>query len=272
MNAIDIRPVINASTLRPGLLVSLKTSVRGNVRYNKEIIEERHVDDDGVDRTKWATERLIADPVEHKIAKKVRSKARSIIGSVCAHSAFGFLCPEADEAKLAAATAEARELVEDFNGTASLTRVSIYVMVGRVAADDVEAVRAINSEVRDLLAAMSSGLKNLDVKVVRDAADRARDIGSMLSEKARERIQVAIDTARASARAIVKAGEQGAVEIDKQAIRKITAQRTAFLDLDEEREIAAPRGKARALDLAPVEPEIAPRRLKTPAARRVDVD
>lgn len=272
-NAIEREsaPVISASTLRPGLLVSLKTSVRGNVRYSKEIIEER-VDEDGADRSKWETERVVTDPVEHKKAKQVRSRARSKIKSVCAHSAFGYLCPEVDAAKLTAAVAEARSLVEEFNDGASLTRVSFYVMTGRVAADDVEAVRAINSEVKDLIDTMARGMQALDVKTIRDAADKARDLGSMLSVEARERIQVAIDTARASARAIVKAGTAAATEVDKEAIRKLKTQRTAFLDLDEARAVAAPRGKARVVALAPeAAPEVAaPRKAKKPAARPVE--
>jgi hypothetical protein len=36
---------LNTSTLRPGFIVTLRTSVRGNVRYAKEIIESAHTVD-----------------------------------------------------------------------------------------------------------------------------------------------------------------------------------------------------------------------------------
>ena len=75
-------------------------------------------------------------------------------------------------------------MVDDFNRTATLSRVSVYAMIGRVAADDVEAVKAINSEVSDLLGQMQEGLKNLDVKSIRDAATKAKQIGQMLSPTA----------------------------------------------------------------------------------------
>ena len=142
-------------------------------------------------------------------------------------------------------------MVDDFNRTATLTRVSVYAMVGKIAADDVEAVKAINSEVSDLLGQMQEGLKNLDVKSIRDAANKAKSIGQMLSPTAAARIQLAVEAARSSARKIVKAGEQAAAEIDLRAIRTVTDSRTAFLDLDEVQEIAAPRQDARALDLTP---------------------
>jgi hypothetical protein len=204
------------------------------------------------------SQRTIADLAEHEEAVKVRSKARSIIGSVCATTAFGLLCPESSVSDLDKAIAEARGLADGFSTAAKLTRVRIYVLAGRIAADDVEAVRAINSEIRDLLAAMSEGIGNLDVRKVREAADRARDIGRMLAPDAQGRVQEAIAAARGAASAIVKAGDQAAQEIDLRAISRITAARTEFLDLDPAAEIAVPAAKARALDLNPAATPPAP--------------
>lgn len=147
-------------------------------------------------------------------------------------------------------------MAEEFNSVARLTRVSVYVMVGRIAADDVEAVRAINSEVRDLLADMEMGIRDLDVARIRKAADKAKEVGSMLSPDAMARIQIAIDVARSTARKIVKAGEQAAEEVDRSVLRRIAEQRTAFLDMDEiSTEVRAPEAEARAVDL---DPEVAP--------------
>ena len=243
----------SVETLRPGFLVSLKTSVRGNVNY---IPHDRKVSvsADGSEVTEIETTRVIADPQEFKKAGDARGKARSILSSVCVKSAFGLLCPEAAQAELDAAMKDAHAVVDAFNSTAQLTRVSVYVMVGKIAADDVEAVRAINSEVSDLLAQMQEGLKTLDVKSIRDAANKAKSIGQMLTPDAAVRIQMAIDAARSAARKITKAGETAAAEIDLRAIRKVTEARTAFLDLDEAKEVAAPRQTAPALDLTPSEP------------------
>lgn len=242
---------INTSTLRPGLLVSLKTSVVGNVSYNKRDLEQNHSTEDGALKAKWETERTISDPVEHEAAQKARGRAQSLIRSVCAVSAFGLLCPESDTDVLDKAIADARKVADEFNAGAKLTRLHLYIIAGRIAPDDVEAVKAINSEVTDLLDAMTRGLQNLDVKAVRDAASRAKNVGSMLSPDAAARIQIAIDTARASAKKIVQAGEQAAAEIDLSAIRRITEQRTAFLDLDQQGDVAAPAAEGRALDMTP---------------------
>src|SRR5215831_16187739 len=237
---------MQTSTLRPGLLVSLKTSIRGNIRYDHRDIEREHLTEDGRQLAKWETERTISDPLEYEAATKVRSKVRSIVSSVCANSAFGLLCPEKSTDDLDNAIAEARRLTDEFNATAKLTRVRVYVIAGRIAPDDVEAVRAINSEVRDLLANMADGIRNLDVKAVRDTANRARDIGRMLTPDAQARIQTAIDAARSTARQIVKAGEQAAQEIDQRTIRRITEARTAFLDLEPVAEVAVPAVGGRA--------------------------
>jgi hypothetical protein len=255
-----------ASTLRPGLLVSLKTSVRGNVSYNRRDLEN---DNDGKTATaKWETERTIADAKEHEAAQKARSKAVSLVRAVCAKSAFGLLCPENAAEELDEAIADARKITDAFNSKAKLTRVSVYVIAGRVAADDVEAVKSINSEIKDLLADMERGLANCDVKVVRDAANKAKNVGMMLSADAQARVQIAIETARASARKIVSAGEQAAQEIDKRAIRKITEMRTAFLDLDEQAEIATPAQDARNLDFEPLTHIESPK----PKAAKIEID
>lgn len=237
-------------TLRPGFLVSLKTSCRGNVSYQKQEIEGAHlVEGTGEQKARWETTRLIADPVEHEAAVKARSQAARKIRSVCTHSAFGLLCPEIEAGKLEKAIAEARAIADAFNDTAKLSRVTVYVMTGRIAADDVEAVKAINSEVSDLMDLMQDGIRRLDVRAIRDAADRAKEIGAMLPPEAQVRAQLAIDTARAVAKNIVKAGEAASKEVDEVAIAKITEMRTAFLDLDSVGTIAAPAAIAPTVDL-----------------------
>jgi hypothetical protein len=239
------------STLRPGLLVNLSTSTSGNVNYQKVDLEHEH--QNGVDKTKWETTRTIADAAEFEAAKKAVSEARSIIRSVCLWSHFGLLCPEAMQDALDAAIARAQARIDAFNSTATLTRLNLHVMVGRIAQDDVEAIRRINAEVRRLMDDMATGMSNLDVKVIRDAANKARELGGMLTPDAQVRVQFAIDAARNAAKKIVAAGEAASIEVDTIAIRKITEQRTAFLDLRDEVQVSRPQAEARAIDLTPTE-------------------
>lgn len=242
---------IQTSTLRPGLLVSLKTSVSGNVKYDKREIERSHTIKSGEQKARWETTRTIFDPKEHDEAHQARSQARWMVNRICANSAFGLLCPEDRADELEKAVSEARAIADKFNATAKLSRLNVYVITGRIAQDDVEAVRAISSEVRDLLDEMKAGIKDLDVKAVRAAANKAKSIGAMLSPDAAARIQMAVDAARGAAKQMTKAGEQAAMEIDTRAIKSITEARTAFLDLDDAKEIAKPKAKARAVDLTP---------------------
>jgi hypothetical protein len=240
---------LNTSTLRPGLLVSLKTSVSGNVRYVSKTIEGEHRTDTGAERARWETERTIIDPAEHDAAKAARSKARTLIAGVCAPSDFGLLCPIDKAEELSAAVAQARQIADEFNGTASITRVSIYVITGKIADNDVEAVRAINSEVRELMSAMESGVRNLDVEAVRRAATKAKALGQMLTAEAQEKVKVAIDAARATARKINAAGESAAIEIDRNTIKTLREARTAFLDIEDAPiTVVAPVAEARPLD------------------------
>lgn len=242
---------LNPSTLRPGLLVSLKTTISGNVDYQRNVIESEHVESDGSLQAAWETRKRITDPKEHERAIKTRGKCRSVITGICAQSSFGLLCPENQESQLEAAIAEARRIAAEFNETATLSRIGVYVITGRVARDDVEAVRAINSEVRQLLSDMQAGVKSLDVKKIRDAANKARQLGNMLTPEADARIKAAIEAARKTARRINKAGEVAGGEVDRDTISRIEAQRTAFLDLDDGDDVATPTFEGRAVDFEP---------------------
>jgi len=101
---------MQATTLRPGLLVALSTRVSGNVTYTRRDIETGRVVSNGAVVSKWETERTVTNAEEADAASKARGKCRTLISSVCAQSEFGLLCPEDDADKLDRAIAEAREV------------------------------------------------------------------------------------------------------------------------------------------------------------------
>lgn len=240
--------MLKASTLRPGLLVSLKTSITGNVRYETRTIDAARIDTDGALRARWETARTVTDPEEHEASQKARNAARVAVSRVCSLSAFGLLCPEANADKLADAIAEARSIAEAFNEGAKMTRVNVNVICGKIETNDQEAMRSINGEVRELLETMQAGIAQMKPETIRDAANKARSLGQMLSPEAQVRLQFAIDAARGAARQIVAAGESAAIEIDQSAIRRIAESRTAFLDLDDAGEVAQSVAPGRAVD------------------------
>jgi hypothetical protein len=239
---------MQTSTLRPGLLVAVTTSIRGNVKYYTTDLGTTTTVD-GAEESRWETNRLIADKGEQERASKARSLARSAVQSVCAQSAFGLLCPEAKRDALDTAVAQARGIVDEFNAGATLTRVAFNVLCGRIAPDDAEAIRAINSEMSDLMAAMAEGMRNCDASVIRANANRARAVGQMLTPEMQEKIQAAIDVARKTAREVVKAAETGAQEIDRAAIARVMESRTVFLDIGEATPIGEVEHAGRAVDL-----------------------
>jgi hypothetical protein len=261
---------IFVSTIRPGLLVHVSTSIKGNVRYEKTE-GQTVIREDGSEFAEWETERTIKDPVEQKRAVEVRSKARSLVVGVCAATEHGLLCPDENQEKLEEAYTKARRLVDEFNATSTTTILKFNALAGRVEPNDRKAVRAINGEVRDLIAEMTMGLENLDPERVRAAASRAKKIGTMLAPEMQTRIEEAVKSVRKVAKDIAEAGEQAAIEVDAAVINKLAAARTAFLDIEDAAEVAAPQETSgRALDLAPTEEHVkAPRRK---AAAKLDLD
>ena len=223
---------MNISTLKPGLLVSLHTDISGNVQYQRYDTEPEHYVD-GTKRSAWETTRVVLEPDEHERAIKARSKARSLITGVCTQSRFGYLCPKADRERLEDAITQAQALAADFNMSAAITRIGVYVVIGEVAANDLQYIRSLNAEVRSLIDQMTVGVQKLDVKAVREAAQKARDVSAMLEPGIAEKVRESVAEARRVARRIVKAGEAAAVEVDTATLRKISEARMSFLDLDD---------------------------------------
>lgn len=252
--------------IRPGLLVSLKSSVTGGITYQRVDLDAAEIacpdctngpDDapteraacktcggkglvsssDGREVTRWETKRVIDDKAEHAAAVKCRSAALAAVRKVCGATSFGLLCPADQEGALDAAIAAARALVDAHNASARSTRVSVFALKGRVASDDAEAARAITSEVAALMGQMDAGIKAFDPEAIRAAANRAREIGAMLSDERREKIDAAIEQARRAARTIVrrvqKEGEDRAAVLQDIQRGQIDSARIAFLDLSE---------------------------------------
>jgi hypothetical protein len=223
---------LRISTIRPGVLVSLKTSLTGNVRYfTTDIQRERLLDNGQTSEAEWNTRRITLDKEEHERAVKTRSKCRSLVTGVCTAGNF-LMCRQDRRDELEKAIAEAEALSRSFNANAQVTRLGFYVGLTEVAPDDARWMAIINSEVRDLLDAMAQGVKNLDPKAIRTAANEAQSVGKVLSPEAQERLQASIDAVRKQARDIVKASETAAVEIDQTIFTTLQQSRTAFLELD----------------------------------------
>ena len=227
------------SILRPGFMVSLKTSVAGGVSYQRTDLTPsgNEAAAEGSVVAKWETTKVVEDPAEHERASKVRNEARSLVSKVCAATAFGLLCPETREAELLAAVAQARALVSRHNEDARCTRVSIYVMTGKISSSDEESARAIGDEVRTLIQGMSTAIDRLDPDAIREAANRAQKLEAMLAPEQAGRVGAAVMAARKAARDITrrvtKGGELAAVVLMDIQRGAIEQARIAFLDLDE---------------------------------------
>ena len=257
---------MNTSILRPGLLVSLKTSVRGGVRYEKVTLDAERVVADTTRVARWETTRTIKDAEEHKRAATVRSKAGSLIWATCCPSAFGLLCPLANEDKLRVAIEEAQALANEHNKTALHTRVEVFVITGRVADNDEQAARAISSEVRSMMDAMEAGVRAASPTAIREAANKARALSGMLSPDVQGKVTAAIAEVRAIARDIVqrvgKDGEQAAKVVEGLKLEKLNDARFSALDFDggeEAGDALAMPVAARALELGGDEPTDAPK-------------
>jgi hypothetical protein len=221
--------------LKPGFLVSLKTTIHGGIHYERTDLEAE-TREDGASIANWETKRVIDDPTEYQKATRARGAAGTAIRKVCTSTAFGLLCPESNKDALEAAIAAAQAIAQAHNTDAASTHVSLYVLRGRIASTDEEAARAIASEVRDLLSAMETGVRNADPVAIREAANRAKQLGTVLDAEQAEKVAEAVDQARKAARTIVKRIEKDGEAAEKVlrdiSIASIEAARFSFLDFE----------------------------------------
>jgi hypothetical protein len=220
------------TTIKPGLLVALRTSVSGGVSYARRDLESGDV------VSRWETTKTVVDAKELQTATVTRAAAGRMIRRICASTDFGLVCPIEKEQLLDAAIASARALCDEHNEKAQATFVRVYTLKGRIASTDEEAVRAIGAEVSGLLAAMNQSIDRLDPKAIREAATRAKELSAMLGEQQEAAVLAAVDEARRSARQIVarveKGGELAATvlaDLQREAIEKA---RFSFIDVDED--------------------------------------
>ena len=226
------------ANIKPGILVALKTTVSGGVEHlREELAPEAAAPEAGSARTHKTTT-IVENVEDHESAKVARSAARSTIARVCVLTDFGLLCPAEKEADLDEAIDAAQEMADKHNASSDTTRVSIFVMKGRVAETDDEAARGIAAEVRGLLETMDRGVAEGNVEAVRAAANRARKLTQVLDESAGNKLADAVAEARDAAREIVKRVIDGgeALEI---VVREIKTEardtaRFAFLDTGDE--------------------------------------
>lgn len=224
-----------AIKIKPGIIVALKTSLRGGVKYTRVQLDDAGiVAGEGAAVKRWETTRVIEDRESFEAAQKCRSTSSGLVRKACAQTAFGLLCPLDREDDLDAAVALAKAQILASNDRDPRMRIDLYVLKGRIAETDEEANRAIAGEMRDLLDEMSVGISAGDASAIRDAANRARELSAVLEPTQQEKVAEAIEVARAAARALVKRVEKGGEkrELVVQSLVRgpIEAARFAFLD------------------------------------------
>lgn len=212
---------MNTQVMRPGILVALKTNVNGGMSYSRNIVESS--EDDKV--MKWETTRYMDDPEERKLAGETAGKASRLISKLCVRTTFGLLCPTEREAELDEAVTEMRAVVGAWNETARYSFIHCSAIKGRIADNDEEAIRAIVQEARELLDRMDKGLDESDVKLIRDAANKAKKLSEMMVPGTGDQIDDALAAARRAARAIVKQAESTNQRV---AAAIVSAEREAF--------------------------------------------
>jgi len=225
----------NTRTIRPGIFVNIKTSVEGNVSYQRFDIVTGEKLDDGSEKSEWNTKKFVEDPEELDRATKVRGAARSMIEKLCSKTTLGLWCGPEQKGALDAARDAADVMVAEFNRTAKRTRLWLSVIPSRLEADDTRALRDIMREVSRLVQQMDESIKEVDAEKIREAAREARQLSSMLTDDNKIKVNAAVDQAYKAAAMITKrvgkAGEDAKMVLLDIQRSQIESARIAFLDL-----------------------------------------
>jgi len=223
--------------MKPGILVSLKTSVAGGVTYQRTDLDDQKVGSSETRR--WETVKTVDNVDDFMRAGAVRGEASALIRKPCIKSAFGLICLSADEDELEKAINEAMRMCDNYNRSGTnLSNVRVNVLRGRIADNDAEAARGIAQEITDLLEQMKTGVANFDVRTIREAAGKAREVARVLGNQEAEIVSNAVAAARKAARTIAKriekGGEEALVVFRDLQLGPIDIARFAFMDPEEQ--------------------------------------
>lgn len=227
----------NIRTVRPGLFVQISTSIKGNVTYQRVDVVTGEKLPDGSEKSEWNTKKLVEDPVELERATKIRGQARNLIERLCTKTTIGLWCSPDQRNALNAARDAAEAMVAEFNRTAKNTKLWISCIPTKMEADDTRALRDITREISRLVQQMDAGVKEFDAEKIREAADEARRLSSMLTDDKKAKVNAAVEQARKAARTIVKRidkdGEDKATVLLDIQRGQIESARIAFIDMEE---------------------------------------
>ena len=221
-------------TIKPGYLVSVKTSRQGGVKY-LHADKSKQFDSDRREIARWETTRVIDDVSEFDRAANEQLGANYLIAKCCIRTPFGYVCPEENIVKLNEAIEAAHQKIDAFNKSATHTTLYVRVLKGKIAANDTEAFKAITGEIRELATKISAAITTADIKQIREAASMAKSMGKMLDVKLQSDVNVVVKAARAAARLVTKLEKKGEkieavlFEEFKSPIDKLSK---AFLDLE----------------------------------------
>lgn len=220
-------------SLRPGVLLSLRVSHKGGASYT-QIDREQTTDKVGAEVTRWKTERRIEDPEEYERGSKLRNKCRTIITGACLQTPFGLICPLDQIKKLNDAMQTARATAAQFNSSAKHSWIVIGALRGKIEQNDTEAMRAIGTELKDLLRRMKEEVSQANPTNVRDLAWRAKQLGGMLEDTQQTQIDKAVKAARKAASEIAKRvekqGEETAAVLATLKLEELELNRFAWLE------------------------------------------
>jgi hypothetical protein len=222
--------------MKPSYLVSVKTSLNGGIQYNRKDVRDEHLED-GSEEQEWNTTKVISDPEEYKVATLLRAKVAGMISNKCKLTPFGLICPEGEIETVQLTEQLAQLEVEEYNINAKYTTISLNVMMGYIASDDVQAAQRIAKQMRDLATEMKRCVRAGDIEGIREAAKTANQMRAILGEEEKARVSLAVKEARDAARTItkevVKNGKKVDAVVPALKVGAISKMRLAFIDIDE---------------------------------------
>ena len=216
--------------LKPGRMVSLRSTVRGGVEYDREDLptacdcaladgpraEVRGPDHatscpmgEGEAVKAWKTVRRIKDPVEWKRAKAVRGRAVAKVWHACVFTEFGLVLPDDRRAKFEEILTEQRQLVHEHNKTTQHTHVTLRVLRSRLERDE-ETETSLAAEVDEVVEDMEACAAASDVDGARKTALKAQKLTAIFSSDVAARVMEKVKAARDAATAAAKAARDAA--------------------------------------------------------------
>jgi hypothetical protein len=180
-STIQATPGVKVLPIEPCIIVIDRIRIDRAVSYEKEDLGTR-INDDGSEDAEWHTRRHYRDRKETEEAQKIYNKIRYRLGTVCAKTDIGFVCPRSKVSELNDIIIESEQEAREANSRFKHCKVKFRIVCTELASNNESGMDALKDAIIDQTNVLKRALADFDPKKARDAIRASKSFADMIAD------------------------------------------------------------------------------------------